>query len=54
MMMVGKSMNVWVCDLCYSDATEIGIIAPRFALTKEKNKYKIVGGAGQYYIHLCS
>jgi hypothetical protein len=46
MMMVDKSMNVWVCDLCYSDATEIGIIAPRFALTKEKNKYKIVGGAG--------
>lgn len=38
--------NWWVCDMCYPTATEIGMIAPGFALTKIDREYHIIGGQG--------
>jgi hypothetical protein len=36
----------WTCFLCFPDVVEIGMIAPGFALTRSKGKYKILGGQG--------
>jgi hypothetical protein len=36
----------WTCELCFPNSTEVGIIAPGYALVREKGRYKILGGQG--------
>jgi len=39
-------MSEWMCDLCFHNAKEIGMIAPGYALILQNDEYKILAGQG--------
>lgn len=39
-------MENWMCQMCFPDAKELGIIAPRYSLIFNGGKYHILGGQG--------
>lgn len=44
--MSGSEKNIWACELCFPDVTEIGHIAHNYYLCIIDGKYAILGGQG--------